>query len=68
MGKPIIDKVTRKALRAIKPGQTKLFFCSSARVAESGKVSAYTLQRVDGIKVKVVRSADPTVLCIQRLS
>ena len=59
--------ITRGDIRTIKPGQTKIFACGTARARESGKVVAYQVQRLDGIKVKIVRSPDPTILCVQRV-
>ena len=62
-----VKSVSRADIRAIKPGQTKIFACGSARARESGKTTAYIVQRLEGIKVKIVRSPDPTILCVQRV-
>lgn len=59
--------VSRSDIRAIKPGQTKIFACGTTKKRESGKVTAYIVQRLDGIKVRIVRSPDPTILCVQRV-
>lgn len=67
MEKAKAGTVTRKDIRAIKPGQTKVFACGTARKRESGKATVYIVNRLDGIKVRVVRSPDPTILCVQRV-
>lgn len=59
--------VSRRDIRGIKPGQTKIFACGTVRARESGKVVAYQVQRLDGIKVRIMRSPDPTILCVQRV-
>ena len=67
MEKAKAGTVTRKDIRAIKPGQTKIFACGTAGKRESGKATCYIVNRLDGIKVRVVRSPDPTILCVQRV-
>ena len=59
--------ITRGDIRSNKHGQTKIFACGTEMALEIGKVVSYQVQRLDGIKVKIVRSPDPTILCVQRV-